>query len=40
VELKNAKLKVERYQMQIEILQHIEAKPHSNLNPLKFKSKK
>jgi len=26
--------------MQIEMLQHIETKPHSNLNPLKFKSNK
>jgi hypothetical protein len=40
VELKNAKLKVERDQTRIEMLQHIETKPHSYLSPLKFKSNK
>jgi hypothetical protein len=34
--LKNSKLKTERDQMRIEMLQQIETKPHSNLNPIKF----
>jgi hypothetical protein len=37
--LKNAKLKTQRDQMRIETLQIIETKPHSNLDPLKLRSK-
>jgi len=36
---KNARLKAERDQMRGEMLQIIETKPHSPLNPIKFKSK-
>ncbi len=37
--LKNAKIKTESEQMRIEMLQIIETKLHSNLDPLKFRSK-
>lgn len=37
---KNAKLKTERDKMRIETMQNLEKKPHSNLDPIKFKSNK
>jgi hypothetical protein len=37
---KNAKLKTEGDKMRIEMMQNLEKKPHSNLDPIKFKSNK
>jgi hypothetical protein len=38
-ELRNKKPKIERDSSRLETLEIVEKKPHSNLNPIKFKSK-
>ncbi len=37
--VRNSKLKIERDNSRLETLEIVESKPHSTLNPIKFKSK-